>query len=88
MFPRHVYDCGIRRNCLEHPFFSLNIMLLLNRIDRLETFEKNFHLKDNYQQLLLINASNQILIKFLEMCFCKGKFIKLFKYETSGKVLC
>ena len=25
-FPRHVYDCGIKNNCLEEPFFSLNII--------------------------------------------------------------
>ena len=44
-FPRHVYDCGIKNNCLEWPFFSLNIMLRLNKKDRLETIEKHFHLK-------------------------------------------
>ena len=31
-FPRHVYDCGIKNNCLEEPFFSLNIMLGLNNL--------------------------------------------------------
>ena len=45
-FPRHVYDCGIKNNCLEEPFFILNIMLRLNKSDRLETIEKHFHLKD------------------------------------------
>ena len=45
-FPRHVYDCGIKNNCLEEPFFSLNNMLQLNKKDRLETIEKHFHLKD------------------------------------------
>ena len=35
-FPRHVYDCGINNNFLEEPFFSLNIMLRLNKSDRLE----------------------------------------------------
>ena len=44
-FPRHVYDCGIKNNCLEEQFFSLNIMLQLNTSDRLETIEKHFHLK-------------------------------------------
>ena len=44
-FPRHVYDCGIKNNYLEEPFFSLNIMLRLNKSDRLETIQKNFHLK-------------------------------------------
>ena len=44
-FPRHVYDCGIKNNCLEEPFFSLNIMLRLNKSDRLETIEEHFHLK-------------------------------------------
>ena len=44
-FPRHVYDCGIKNNCLEEPFFSLNIMLRLNKSGRLETIEKHFHLK-------------------------------------------
>ena len=42
---RHVYDCGSKNNCLEEPFFSLNIMLRLNKSDRLETIEKHFHLK-------------------------------------------
>ena len=40
-------DCSIRNNCLEEPFFSLKIMLRLNKSDRLETIEKHFHLKDN-----------------------------------------
>ena len=44
-FPRHVYDCGIKNSCLEDPFFSLNIMLQLNKSDLLETIEKYFHLK-------------------------------------------
>ena len=26
-FPSHVYYCGIKNNCLEEPFFRLNIML-------------------------------------------------------------
>ena len=42
-FPCHVYDCGIKNNCLEELFFSLNIMLRLNKNDRLETIEKHFH---------------------------------------------
>ena len=29
-FPRHVYDCGIKNNCLKEPFLSLNIMLRLD----------------------------------------------------------
>ena len=44
-FPRHVYECGTKNNCLEEPFFSLNIMFWLNKSDRLETIEKHFHLK-------------------------------------------
>ena len=44
-FPCHVYDCGIKNNCLEEPFFNLNIMFRLNKSGRLETIEKNFHLK-------------------------------------------
>ena len=44
-FLRHVYDCGIKSNCLEERFFSLNIMLRLNNSDRLETIEKYFRLK-------------------------------------------
>ena len=31
-------------NCLEEQFFSLNIMLRLNKSERLETIEKLFHL--------------------------------------------
>ena len=44
-FPRHVYDFSIKNYCLEEPFFDLNIMLRLNKSDRLETIEKHFHLK-------------------------------------------
>ena len=44
-FPRHVYDCGIKNDCLEEPSFSLNIMLRLNKSDIPETFKKYFHLK-------------------------------------------
>ena len=44
-FPRHIYDSCIKNNCLEEPFFILNIMLRLNKSDRLETIEKHFHLK-------------------------------------------
>ena len=44
-FPRHEYDCGIKNNSLEEPFFSLNIMLRLNKSESLETIEKHFHLK-------------------------------------------
>ena len=44
-FPRYVYDGGIKNDCVEESFFSLNIMLRLNKNDRLETTEKHFHLK-------------------------------------------
>ena len=44
-FPHHVCDRGINNNCLEEPFFSLNMMLQINKSDRLETIQKNFHLK-------------------------------------------
>ena len=44
-FPRHVHNFGIKNNCLEEPFFSLNIMLRLSKSDTLETIEKHFHLK-------------------------------------------
>ena len=44
-FPRHTFDCGIKNNGLEEPFFSLNIMLRLNKSVKLETIEKCFHLK-------------------------------------------
>ena len=44
-FPRHVYDFGNKNNCLKELFFSLNIMLRLSKSERLETIEKNFHLK-------------------------------------------
>ena len=47
-FPRHVYKCVIKNNCLEEPFFSLNITLRLNKSDRLETISKHFHLKGYY----------------------------------------
>ena len=42
-FPRHVYDCVIKDDCLEETFFSLNIMLRLNKSDRIESIEKHFH---------------------------------------------
>ena len=38
-FPRNIYDCGIKKNCLEEPFFGLNILLRFNKSDRLETIE-------------------------------------------------
>ena len=38
-FPRNVYDCGIKNNYLEEPFFNLNIMFRSNKSDRLETTE-------------------------------------------------
>ena len=44
-FPRHVYDCGIKNNCLKEPFFEINVMLKLNNSHRVEMFEKMFHLK-------------------------------------------
>ena len=44
-FSPHVYDCGIENNCLEEPFFSLNIMLRLTKGDRFETIKKHFDLK-------------------------------------------
>ena len=44
-FLRRLYDCGINNNCLEKPFFSLNIILRLNKSDRLETIAKHSHLK-------------------------------------------
>ena len=44
-FPRQTYDCSVKNNCLEEPFFSINILLLLNKSDKLETIEKHFHLK-------------------------------------------
>ena len=45
-FLHHICYCGIKNNCLEEPFISLNIMLWLNKSDRFETIEKHFHLKD------------------------------------------
>ena len=44
-FSRHVYDCDIKKNCLEELFFSLNVILRLSKSDRLETIGKHFHLK-------------------------------------------
>ena len=38
-FPRHVCDCGIKNNCLDELFFSLNIMLWLNKSGGLETID-------------------------------------------------
>ena len=46
-FMCHVYDCGIKNNCLEELFFSLNIMLRLSKSDRLETTEKHFYTMSN-----------------------------------------
>ena len=42
-FLHHIYDCGIKNNCLEELFINLN--MLSNKNDRLETIEKHFHLK-------------------------------------------
>ena len=58
-FPRHVYDCGIKNNCLEESFFSLNIMLRLNKSDRLETIEKHFHLKGYDTMINPVETNNQ-----------------------------
>ena len=44
-FPRHIYDCDIKNNCLKKLFFGLNIVLRLNKCDRRETIQKHFHLK-------------------------------------------
>ena len=41
----HVNDFGIKNKCQEELFFSLNIMLQLNKSDRFVTTEKYFHLK-------------------------------------------
>ena len=34
-FSRHVYACGIKNNCLQGSFYSLNIMVRLNKSNRL-----------------------------------------------------
>ena len=34
--PRHVYDCGIKNNCLNEPLVSLNIMLRLKKVTDLK----------------------------------------------------
>ena len=44
-FPHYVHDCGIKNNCLQEPFFRLNIMLPLDKSNRLETIKKHVHLK-------------------------------------------
>ena len=44
-FMRQVHDCGIKNNCLEELFFNLNIMLRLNKSDRLEPIQKHYYLK-------------------------------------------
>ena len=44
-FPRHVYDCVVKNNCLEESFFILNIILRLKKSDRLEIVAKHFYLK-------------------------------------------
>ena len=76
-FPRHVYDCGIKNNCLQEPFFSLNIMLQLNKSDKLETIEEHFHLKGydtmNKQNLTIINLTNQISINLLSSASLKER---------------
>ena len=58
-FSRHVYDCGINNNCLEEPFFSLNVMLRLNKSDRLETIENHFHLKGYDTIKFPVETNNQ-----------------------------
>ena len=41
-FPHHVYDCGIKNNCLQEPFFSLN-MLRLNKNDTMNNRGRNYN---------------------------------------------
>ena len=45
----HVYNCGIKNNCLEEPVlvFSLSIIIRLNKSDSLEIVEKHFHSKNH-----------------------------------------
>ena len=52
-FPRHVYDCVVKNNCLEESFFILNIMLRLNKSERLE----------NITSQILINLLSSISLK-------------------------
>ena len=44
-FPRHVYNCGLKNNCLKEPFFQINIMFKLNNKNRLESLEQLFQSK-------------------------------------------
>ena len=44
-FPKHVYNCGIKNNCLIEPFFKIFIMMRLSDSSRLETYEKHFQRK-------------------------------------------
>ena len=43
-FPNHVYNCGIKNNCLIEPFFKINVMISLNEPDKLETMESSFQI--------------------------------------------
>ena len=44
-FLRHVQNCGVKNNCLEEQFSSLNIVSQLGKCDKLETIENYFYLK-------------------------------------------
>jgi len=44
-FPQHVYDCGLKNNCLNEPYFKIFIMMKLNNSDRLEIIERHLQLK-------------------------------------------
>ena len=73
-----VDDCGIKNNRLKEPFFTVNIMLRLNKSGRFETTEKHSYLKsyEQSQQKLTININNQISIQSFKFYFLKRKFTR------------
>ena len=73
-FPRHVYDCGIKNNCLEEPFFSLNIMLRLNKNNRLETIEKHFHIVKEITHYRTLLKDHTINIRKVESHYRRKHF--------------
>ena len=44
-FQQHVFSCGPKDKHLEESVFILDMLLGFNKIDRLESIEKNFQLK-------------------------------------------
>ena len=47
-FPRHDFPCVVKNNCLREPFLKLDVMLRLNKSNKLEKLCEQFSLKASY----------------------------------------